>query len=224
MAKRKSDYKIKARKRTENSYQVRLTVEIDGVSQRKSISGKTKEDAELKARNYIEELKKGICLTSEDITVEKWIEKYLKECCLPRVSPNTLKMYKEVYERYIIPSCISKIKLKKLRREDVQRFINELKLTQKKNGGYISSKTTKHAHGLLRASLKEAVLRNMVIRNVALDISLPREENKKDKVLPSQEYKEWLTYTKEDRYFFIEFLMFTGVRVSELCGLKWRRH
>ena len=181
MANIKSDYKINIRKRTENSYQARFTIEINGESQRKSISGTTKRDAEIKALNYIEDLKKGICLTSEDITVEKWIEKYLKECCLPRVSPNTLKMYKEVYERYIIPSCISKIKLKKLRREDVQRFINELKLTPKKKGGYISSKTTKHAHGLLRASLKEAVLRNMFLQNVALDISLPREENKKDK-------------------------------------------
>lgn len=58
MVKRKSNYKINIRKRTENSYEARFTVEINGVSQRKSINGKTKRDAELKALNCIEDLKK----------------------------------------------------------------------------------------------------------------------------------------------------------------------
>lgn len=58
MVKRKSNYKINVRKITENSYQARFTIEIDGIKQRKSVSGKTKRDAEVKALNYIEDLKK----------------------------------------------------------------------------------------------------------------------------------------------------------------------
>lgn len=199
-----------------NSYEARITVKVNGKSVRKSFSNKDKREAERRALNFKMEAARNQVIDTSNAKVSDWVKKYIIECKKPRVKPNTLTNYVGLYERNILNSSIADIKLDNLKRQEVQQYVNELQ----KRG--LSAKTIKDTYLILNASLDEAVLRKMLYENVANKILLPKIQKKPKRVLSQDEETLWLKLMETDsKYLCLEVLLLTGMRVGELCGLKW---
>jgi len=218
MGRNRNEFNITARPKSKNSYEARVT--INGVQ--KSVSGKNAKEAIRKARNLIIDSEKGVCIKKDKITVGDWLNRFLVECELPNVQPRTYENYSH-YNNYIQKSFIATIKLQELKREDVQKFIVELKETRKKDGKVIATKSVKETYSLLKRGLKEAISRDMLFKNVADNITLPKNDEKEEVFLTLEEEREWLAIIENNpQYFWLEFLLLTGLRSGELCGLQWQ--
>lgn len=119
-------------------------------------------------------------------------------------------------ESHIIPN-LGKILLQKLRVEKVQAFINAL---SRKN---LAPSTIKRITAVLKMALKQAVINQLIIRNPAENVTLPKIKQKEIAFLSQDEQRRLLAALPDtDNARAIRFLLGTGLRASEVIGLRWK--
>ena len=102
----------------------------------------------------------------------------------------------------------------------VQTFINDTQRGEKA----VSPKTAKNIHGILSKALSEAVRIKYIAYNPANGCILPKISKYDIKPLEAKEVTAFLQAIKDkpdEHLFFIA--LFTGMRLSELLGLRWSR-
>ena len=148
-----------------------------------------------------------------DMTLNEWIEKWIDT--QRQIKPTTKMMYQSHHKNHI-SSGIGRIKLKKLNEDIIQRFIDDL--TPK-----YSAKTVHSIYSMLRLSLAEA-RRKKFISDIYSDIRMPKVKQKAVRVLSREEQKrlENVILSSNNRYDIgILICLYTGIRIGELCALKW---
>ena len=117
--------------------------------------------------------------------------------------------------KYIEP-YLGKYKLSQLTPALIQEFYAKLLETG------ISSRTIRYAHTLLKNALEQAIEWDMLNKNPANKVTLPRQQKQEMKVLSPIEVEKFinaLTYNKWKALFSL--LLVSGMRPSEALGLKW---
>jgi len=80
----------------------------------------------------------------------------------------------------------------------------------------------RHAHGVLRASLNQAVKWRLLVINPALAVELPRLRKKEMKALSPEQATKFLEHAAADRLSALFALALTaGMRPGEYLGLQW---
>jgi len=131
------------------------------------------------------------------------------------IKASTFSNYSAILDKWIKP-FLGNIKLCKLDRENIQRFINTLS----EHG--LSAGTVGNIYRVLYAAMKKARDYNYVYINPCEGISLPKTQKKEARLLTFQEQKKLEHAAKTDKNGFAVLLaMYTGLRVGEICGLKW---
>lgn len=152
----------------------------------------------------------------EKIKYGDWFEEWLNARSIA-LKPKTQQSYKELYDLYIKNSHLVGYFLQDLTPSILQNLISEL---QKKG---LSSRTIRYTVSVIRASLKNAVLNNHIIKNPADGVSLPRKEEKEPRVLTIDEQMDFMKAISGNRYeFLFQFDLKTGLRTGELLGLQWK--
>jgi len=160
---------------------------------------------------------------SRSITVEKAAQLWLEEA--HDLERSTVKVYADVVAYHIVP-MIGQAKLANITTAKVKEFQNSLR-----EGGR-SQYTIKRATQFLGSIIDEAVERGLHSHNVVRSISRkrksgnPRQKAKlevgKDIPLP-QDIKEIIAGATEPRWRALLILLsFTGIRISEVRGLRWK--
>lgn len=137
-----------------------------------------------------------------------WLEIWLMSQGI--LKPTTKRVYKSHIENHINPQ-IGSIPLKKLNAEILQNFINNLEL---------SASTTKTVFSTLKSALTEAEDKGF-ITNVWSKVKLPKKDISIVRVLSvaeQQRLEKVLTSTEDIG---ILICLYTGLRIGELCALKW---
>ena len=176
----------------------------------KSIYGKTYTEVKLKMRNYTEADK----VKPISVSFCAWTENYLLE------QNNRLKTgtYK-VYERYIknhIKPFFGTMLLRKMSREIVQSFVNSL--------SDLAPSTVKGIFSFIREALKQAN-KEQYIAPVWLDIELPKNKRNEVEVFTREEQshiENALNIEENPNDIGILICLYTGLRIGEVCGLKWK--
>ena len=154
-------------------------------------------------------------MTQKNLTVEQATKQFLKKA-KAKVKESTYARYSLICERHIIP-YFGDIGANQLNEKHINGFIQ----TKLKNGGLnnkpLSPKTVNDMVRLLLQVIKKHSKQNMEIK---MPCSTPKEVN----VFTETEYdtlKSYVSNGTDNKKLGIIVVMLTGIRIGELCALKW---
>ena len=189
--------------------------QTDGRRVRRTVTGATKREVENKISELIEREESGRRIAPAALTVETYLREWLGQVVIHRVRPNTLAAYRFQAERYLIPD-LGKKRLSALSARDLRLYFESMRRRD------IGARTVGYVHATLRAALEDAVREELLDRNVAKLVRVPRPEKVDREPLTVDEVKTLLRHSRDDRLFaLIAVLALLGLRRSEALGLTW---
>ena len=126
-------------------------------------------------------------------------------------------------ERRLIPD-LGYIPLAQLQASHLQGFYAQLLKNGRRDGkGGLSARTVQHHHRVISEALGHAVKWGLVGRNVALAVDPPKPKQKEMRAMGTEEVHRLLKAAEGTIYYpAIHLALFTGLRRSELLGLRWQ--
>ena len=209
--------KVGIRKRSKNSYQLRWKVE--GKSYWKEVEGVTETEAsEIRAR-LIAETKSGNYISTSDITLNEFYDIFRRDYLLPNGSAEmTINDYDVKFKRYVV-TRVGKMKLQKIKAVDIYDFYSNVRNTTKAKEG-----TLKIVHSYIRKIFNFAVDLEYIAVNPMAKVKTPKPTKKKFVTWTPEQVEEFLNYSKAKNiwsYYPMALTVMTGLRRSEVVGLKW---
>ena len=204
-------------KRGDNSWQVKLFVSVDEYGKRKfhTATFNTKREAEQHLNKIVRELNLGTYVETPDITLNEFFKKWHESVSKIRVSERSAHGQQSIYNRYFRKTIGIK-KLDKLNIMDIQKVYAGML-----NRG-LSAQTVKHAHSVLNCALKQAIKWNLLSRNPAEFVELPKVPRKERRVLSAEEARRFIVESNNIKHGLIfEFALLTGMRPEEYLAVKW---
>ncbi|WP_214111074.1 tyrosine-type recombinase/integrase [Acrocarpospora catenulata] len=214
----------------------------EGKRTRKWVYGKTREETHEKWVQLHAEAKRGPVVTKSP-TLGAYLDYWLREVIEPNLAPSTAATY-EVFSRLYIGPALGKKRLDKLGVRDVQTWYNKLRVTcqccaQGKDarrskpkccaagsccGQIASDRTVRDAWTILRAALNSAVREELLTRNVAALMRVPKPRRRKVKPWSVDEARLFLESARVRRdplYAAYVLILAVGLRRGEVLGLRW---
>ncbi|MFC5175592.1 tyrosine-type recombinase/integrase [Nocardioides taihuensis] len=189
--------------------------ETDGRRVRRAVSGATKREVEKKIAELVEREAAGRRLAPAALTLEVYLREWLDQVVAHRVRENTLAAYRFQAERYLIPD-LGRKRLSGLSARDLRLYFESLKARD------VGARTVGYVHATLRAALEDAVREELLERNVAKLVRVPRPTKVEREPLSVAEVKTLLRKSRGHRlYALIVVLALLGIRRSEALGLTW---
>lgn len=218
MAKTRSNNEGNIRLRSDGRYEVRVTVGHDimtGKPKRVSKYASTKEEA-VRLLNQMSFLNDTSPNNFTRVTLGDWLE-----LCLEVYMKNTIKQSTYLsYESYIrvhLKPALGDIALQDLTPRTLQLFYN-----YKAEAEGLSAKTIVNINLFLHRALKFAVAEGYLNSNPASSVNLPSGNRPQIVILTRDEQTRLIQGSYQHRYgVFIRLVLFTGMRLGELLGLRW---
>ena len=183
---------------------------------RRSLYGKTKAEALKKMQDAREKVTEGLRLGPERLTVQAWLEQWLRDTVAYSKRTGTAKRYGELCRIHIIPS-IGHIRLARLGVSDVQRMIREAMARG------VSPRTADHCRDVLRNALNAAVKDGLLRRNVASLAAPPNvPEREYMNVTPAVARRVMAAVRGDTHQALYMMLLGTGLRLGEATALQWK--
>ena len=178
--------------------------------------------AERRLTELLREVDTGTFVERSRLTVAEYLEQWLQDIAATRVSNRTLEGYKGNLDRYIVPK-LGKIPLEKLTPRHVQQMEGQLVKGGRRNGGQLSPRTELQVHRVLSKALNDAVKLGVVVRNVVDAVEPPRTTKYEAQILDWEEVLAFLDQITDPLHQTLALLAIqTGLRRSEMLGLRWR--
>jgi len=205
-------------KRYKGSYTIVLNLGIDPQGRRKqqwlSVKG-TKKEAERRLSELLHQLDTGTFMKPGKTTLAEYLERWLKDYAKPNLSPRGFERYASIIRKHIIPDMGS-ITLTQLRSEHLQKLY-----AAKLNSG-LSALTVRYIHVVIHKALQTAIKWGLVSRNVADGVDVPRARRSEMQTWNEGDITLFLEAAKTTPYYALFYTaLYTGMRRSELLGLKW---
>jgi integrase len=203
----------------------------------KTIRG-TKKDAE-RYRTKVErarDLGESIEPTRE--TVGAFLDRWLESAAKPRVRARTYRDYKGIVDRYLRPA-LGAVPLGRLSPMEIQAYYVAM-MAPAPEGMGLSSRTVRYTHAVFRSALSQAVKWELIPRNPALMVELPRQRRAEMRVLDQEQVRRFLEAARcrptdperqkherdrtgeRNRWYALFYLMIsTGIRPGEALALRW---
>ncbi len=203
--------------RGKRNFVVRIFLGRDGGKRRylnKPVHGSRK-DAEKTLTAMLRERDLGTLVEPVRMTVNEYLDQWLEGAAKTRVRQRTYEGYKDLADRYLRPD-LGPRQLSKLTPLEIQAVYS--KMLERK----LSPRTVRHAHGVLRTSLSQAVKWRMIALNPATAVDLPQVKKKEMSALSPKQATKFLQHAKDDRLFAMFAVALTaGMRPGEYMGLRW---
>ena len=181
-----------------------------------AVSG-TRDDAERKLAERLAELDRGVPAQDGRLTVEQWLETWLRDIVAVRNAPRTLESYSYLVRHHLIPG-IGHLQLSKLQPGEIDRLLAGMVAKG------LSANTAHHAYTVLNKALTDAMRKGKVYRNVCAMVDPPKPGRYEPAIPDAEGVARVLALAKSDApelWPLFRFCAFTGVRRAEACGLRW---
>ena len=178
----------------------------------KSISATSEAECSRKLREVLAKITTGVYVAPQKTTLGQWIDEWLDR--KQNLEPGTRAKYESAIRLYIKPR-LGKARLQDIRRLHCQEFVNGLT--------DIAPKTVHNVVGVLSAALADAVKMEVIARNPAADLDLPRIVKKEPLAMSKEVQAEFENAISQSPYRNVYLIaLHTGARISEVLGLQWR--
>ena len=187
-----------------------------GKPRRHTIYGQTQKEVAEKLRAATSSIDNGTFQEPRKITVAEYAAEYMTTH-VATLTDSTQRSYEKNLRLHILPALGSR-RLTDLTHREVQRFASSLWA----GGKGLAPKTVHTVFGTLHALLTAAQRDEILQRNVADFCSLPRVTQTRAKAITSAELNQFLDLIRKDEFYYLFFLdIFSGMRQSEILGLRW---
>ncbi len=205
-------------KRAENVWLVRIAAGYDVNGKRKTFNKTihgTKKDAQTFLNAKLREKDLGVSLESSTITLNAFLDRWLETAVKPRVSARTADGYESLLKRYIREPLGQK-KLENIQAIDIQAAYAQIQVKG------LSARIVRHTHSALHNALKQAVKWNILQKNVAEFVELPKVPHKERRVLSQDESLTFIDVAESmPNGLIFEFALLSGMRPEEFLALQW---
>lgn len=192
---------------------------VNGVKKpiKKQFTGKSKLDAENKYKEWIlSEVKEK---NDNPRTYGELLDYFINEVLMvnSKYSIGTRKLYRSAYETYLKGRTLTKIQISRLSANDLQLFYNSLDVT----------KSTLETIHKVNISFSKWLLANRYSETSLCEgVVLPDKKvvKKQEDIVVWTDEELNIILNSEPNYYLlplIKFAVYTGMRISELFGLKW---
>jgi len=212
MAKRRANHEGTIFKRKNGTWRAQVSI----LGRRLSFSAQNQKTCQEWLKETISQIDEGYSYSSAQTTLKRFLMDWLVSI-QPSRSPGTLEMYQSTVEREI-NQRIGHLRLKDLRPDQIQSLY-DLRLAE---GG--SPHTIKRIHKVLHCALEQGVKLGLLVRNPASVVSLPKLKHQEMRFFNGKQVKQFLWTAKvfeEELYPLYYLAIHTGMRKSELLGLRW---
>jgi integrase len=153
-------------------------------------------------------------LFASDEETVRTIYNKCRELTWPHLKNSTTKQYEEQFTKHLLP-VFGDIKVRKLARVELQAYFNSL-------SPGLSPKSIKLIHATLRAALNQGIAWDMLEKNPAIGVKLPRKRAVKPPVLlPLAEIRRVLEVVPEPTRSLLILIVFASMRPGEGMALRW---
>lgn len=156
-------------------------------------------------------------LVNANMTFREYTDVYMNSHVMPQLSKRTYISYESILRVHLLPT-FGKSKLSQIQKSHVLKFIGALK-ERGHNGKGINVIIM-----LLRSIINHAIENEYMMVNPLKGIKSQKEDLKTDNYWTKAEIQQFLSSSINSTHYPLYFLaLHTGLRLSELCGLKWDR-
>ncbi|MFF2189162.1 tyrosine recombinase XerC [Streptomyces sp. NPDC058155] len=215
----------------------------DGTFKRRSVYGKTWDDAHEKLTKLKADSQSGLPVATSKMALSEFLAYWLANVARPKVRRTTYVNYESLVRNYVTAE-FGKKKITRLTARDIRAFLVKTAATcqccaQGKDKARPESKRRCCALGkccnklpsdrtvrfllvLLRAALQHAVREDELPRNVARNVELSLGNRREIEPLSSTEGRQLLAAARDNRLWAAyELAVRIGLRRGELLGLRW---
>lgn len=147
-------------------------------------------------------------------TIGQWMSLWMENELLGSVKDSSYQTYKNQLNRHILPR-LGNLELDALTPGAVHAFLQELLNAR------LSESMTRSVYRLLSAGIRAAQDEGLIRKNPCKRIRVQRGEGQEQRVLSRQEQKKAEFGLVESKNMPALVSMYTGLRLGEICGLKW---
>lgn len=196
--------------------QVSLGYDAQGKLIRKTVTGKSMRAVREKLKELTDEFERQSRLGPDNPTVSEYTKQYLKQKEL-RLALTTLRKYEQLAERHIYNHALGNMKIKEVKRTDIQDFVWEKSSQQR-----LATASIQDILKIIRPVFDEALENRLIEETPYRNIELPKKEKKPATVLSQEELARLLATSSTHPYYpYILLCCTTGIRREELLGLRW---
>ncbi|MGW3813162.1 tyrosine-type recombinase/integrase [Streptomyces sp. NPDC005046] len=217
MAKRRPNGGGTVAKRKDGRFQgAAYVTDTDGNRVRKYVYGATWDEAAEKLGKLQDQERNGIPVPSRSWTLGEWLAYWLEHIVEPECEHNTYVKYESKVRLYLLPH-LSKKPLVKLTPAQIRTVMAALKRDR------IGAATRFEVLRTLRNALNRAVQEELLTRNVALLVDMPKVSKDKGRAWSAREAITFLRTARSHRlYAACVLVLVLGLRRSEVLGLRWQ--
>lgn len=171
---------------------------------------------------FVARVRNGGVAEGERMTVRDLAALYIEHKGRSK-EPTTLAWYRRNLDKHVCPA-IGDLKLRDLKAIHIQRMLDnarDVSRTQRK-GKPLGSTSLRNLLVFTRAMLVWAIKQGLCNENVALKVEMPRQEHIERPALTPADAAAMLGAARgSDLFAVVATAIGTGLRRSELCGLRW---
>lgn len=187
---------------------------VDAAGKRHSVYGDTRAEVAKKLNAALQQLANGAYVQPDRITFGQWLDRWFEVYTKPHLRDKTAAVHEDNIRLHIKPA-MGRIGLQALKTDQLQAFVNKLSCG-------LSAGTVLKICEPLKMALKQAYHNKMISSNPADFLIMPKEEHAEKTVLSVEEQSVLLNELPNNTAgAALRFILYTGLRASELCGLRW---
>lgn len=228
MAKRRPNGDGMVRKRADGRWEGSIVVghKEDGSPIFKSVFARTQKDLMPKLHSLIEEYRDVELSERSAMTLNEWFDYWLEAYAKPTLKPNTYLGYVR-YAKYFRERLGDK-PIRQITRTDVQRAYNDIRRNGRQRlrdekGTSLSDSMVRSLHMMLHNCMNAAVSAHLIPRNPTEGTTIPKANYAPKKILNDEQLDTFMQAIEAEPmwYDFFYTEITTGLRLGEICGLKW---
>lgn len=189
------------KKRKDGRYATTVTLGYDtnGKRKQKCIYGRTVRELERKVAEAKKQIAEGGLIDDKGMTVKEWMDKWYKVYKEPHIRESSRQVYRSLIAKL---EPIGKIKLKNLRRMDIQQVLNTIAPSMSEQCGMV-----------IRAACKAAVIEGLISRDPSEGVRVQKHKKKEKRALTDEEVERVISAPMSAQAKAYALLMLT-------CGLR----